>query len=72
VKRSWTFTATGAVLGALGGWLYWSNIGCSSGGCMITSHPLNSALYGAVVGGLLGSFAHDLFNQLSTKNQQNN
>lgn len=43
----------GAVLGAIGGILYWHFVGCSSGSCAITSKPLNSALYGAVIGGLL-------------------
>ncbi len=43
----------GAVLGAIGGLLYWQLIGCSSGSCAITSKPLNSTLYGAVMGGLL-------------------
>lgn len=43
----------GAVLGAIAGYLYWQQIGCSSGTCMITSKPLNSILYGALMGALL-------------------
>ncbi len=43
----------GAVLGALGGYLYWYFIGCSSGTCAITSSPLNSTLYGIVLGALV-------------------
>ena len=43
----------GAVLGAIGGYLYWKFVGCSSGSCAITSKPVNSALYGAVMGALL-------------------
>ena len=43
----------GAVVGAVAGYLYWQQIGCSSGTCAITSKPLNSTLYGAVMGGLL-------------------
>lgn len=44
-------------MGAIGGFAYYYFIGCSSGTCAITSKPLNSALYGALVGGLLaGSF----------------
>lgn len=43
----------GAVLGAIGGYLYWNYVGCSSGTCMITSKPVNSTLYGALMGGLL-------------------
>jgi hypothetical protein len=44
---------TGALLGAIGGCLYWKFVGCSSGTCMITSKPVNSTLYGAVMGALL-------------------
>lgn len=47
--------AAGIVAGAIGGYLYWKFIGCSSGTCAITSKPLNSTLYGAVMGGLLFS-----------------
>lgn len=43
----------GVVLGAIGGYLYYHYIGCASGTCAITSKPLNSTAYGAVMGGLL-------------------
>lgn len=47
----------GVVLGAIAGYLYYHFIGCAQGTCMITSKPVNSTLYGAVMGGLLvGSF----------------
>lgn len=45
----------GVVIGALGGYLYWLYIGCSSGSCPITSSPLLSSMWGAVMGGLLFS-----------------
>jgi H+/Cl- antiporter ClcA len=45
----------GVVIGALGGFLYWLYIGCSSGSCPITSSPFLSSLWGAVMGGLLFS-----------------
>jgi len=41
------------ILGALGGYLYYHFIGCMSGTCAITSKPLNSTLYGALMGCLL-------------------
>ncbi|MFA6152292.1 MAG: DUF6132 family protein [Chitinophagaceae bacterium] len=44
---------TGAALGSIFGFLYYYYIGCKTGACMITSKPLNSTLYGAVLGGLL-------------------
>lgn len=46
-------TIIGVGLGAISGFLYWKFIGCASGTCAITSKPLNSTLYGALMGGLL-------------------
>jgi phage shock protein E len=43
----------GVAVGAVGGYLYYYFIGCNSGTCAITSKPLNSTLYGALMGGLL-------------------
>lgn len=46
-------TIIGVFIGAIAGYFYWKFVGCSSGSCAITSKPLNSTLYGAVMGGLL-------------------
>jgi len=43
----------GVLAGAISGYLYYHFIGCNSGTCAITSRPLNSTLYGAIMGGLL-------------------
>ncbi len=43
----------GAVLGALAGFIYWWQVGCASGTCAITSRPVNSSVYGAVMGALI-------------------
>ena len=45
----------GIVFGMLAGFLYWNYVGCVSGTCAITSNPVNSTFYGALIGGLLGS-----------------
>jgi hypothetical protein len=37
------------LIGALGGFLYYTFIGCNQG-CAITGNPLSSTIYGAVVG----------------------
>jgi hypothetical protein len=50
--KKYNFLLLGAVFGALSGYLYWSYFGCTSG-CAITSSPLNSSLYGAVMGGFI-------------------
>jgi phage shock protein E len=46
-------TIIGLLLGALAGYLYYTFVGCSAGTCSITSKPINSTLYGAMMGGLL-------------------
>jgi hypothetical protein len=52
--------AAGIVLGAIGGWMYWYFVGCASGTCRITSRPVNSTLYGALMGFLVfGLFQSD-------------
>jgi hypothetical protein len=43
----------GITLGAAAGFLYWKFVGCSNGTCMITSKPINSTLYGALMGFLV-------------------
>jgi hypothetical protein len=52
LKNNWLSLA-GAFLGAAGGYLYWLKIGCTSGSCPITSSPVMTAIWGAVMGGLL-------------------
>jgi hypothetical protein len=37
----------------MAGFLYWKFVGCSNGTCMITSKPINSSLYGALMGFLV-------------------
>ena len=64
----------GAFFGAIAGFLYWKFVGCSSGTCAITSKPLNSTIYGAVMGSLLfGFFQPDKSKQVYSKkkNKQN-
>lgn len=53
IKYKWAIV--GVVVGAIGGFLYWNFVGCDSGSCAITSKPLNSSAYGALMGGLLFS-----------------
>jgi uncharacterized membrane protein YdjX (TVP38/TMEM64 family) len=48
-------TAIGVCIGALAGYAYYYYVGCASGSCSITSSPVNSTLYGSLMGGLLFS-----------------
>ena len=41
------------VLGAAGGFLYYSFIGCATGTCAITSNPWSSTVVGAIIGLML-------------------
>ena len=52
-KKAIIITGIGVVVGAITGYLYYFYLGCSSGSCAITSKPLNSTLYGALMGGLI-------------------
>jgi hypothetical protein len=53
--RKWMLPALGIAIGGALGWVYWYWVGCDSGTCAITSRPLNSSLYGAVMGVLFFS-----------------
>lgn len=71
MERTWLITALGVLLGAVAGWFYWSQWGCT-GGCSITGSPLNSSLYGGFMGGLLlNSFKKETKTEV-TNNDQNN
>jgi hypothetical protein len=48
-----TIWGLGIVIGATAGYLYWYYVGCASGSCAITSSPVNSSLYGGLMGALL-------------------
>ena len=52
-KKAILITGIGIVVGAISGYLYYFYVGCASGTCAITSKPLNSTLYGALIGGLV-------------------
>ena len=52
MKKNWFYIA-GAIIGGVGGYLFWRFVGCSSGTCPITSSPVMSTIWGALMGGLL-------------------
>ncbi len=62
----------GAVVGAVAGYIYWQQVGCSSGTCTITSKPINSTLYGALMGALLfGMFKKENRKEIIKKGENN-
>ena len=58
--KKYLIPSLGVLFGAIAGFLYWKLVGCSTGTCPITSKPLNSTLYGGVMGYLLVSIVVDL------------
>lgn len=58
-------TIIGIIAGAAGGYLYYHYVGCASGTCAITSKPVNSTLYGALMGALL----FNIFQKEKTKTE---
>ncbi len=54
----------GIMLGAIAGFLYWQQVGCISGTCAITSRPINSTVYGAII----GFFVFGLFKKENSNN----
>ncbi len=43
--------SVGVALGAVAGFAYYTFVGCSTGACPITSDPMISTTWGAVIGG---------------------
>jgi H+/Cl- antiporter ClcA len=58
--RKHVIIVIGTIAGALGGFLYWKFIGCQSGTCPIKSVWYLSALWGLVMGYLVGSIIEEL------------
>ena len=50
--QKYMLTIIGILMGAIAGFAYYYFVGCASGTCSITSSPINSTLYGALLGGL--------------------
>ncbi|OFY85827.1 MAG: hypothetical protein A3F72_12600 [Bacteroidetes bacterium RIFCSPLOWO2_12_FULL_35_15] len=68
VKRNkYLLIASGVVLGAISGFLYWNYYGCTNG-CPIKSIWWRMTLWGAVMGGLIMSMVSDyLFKKAKEK-----
>lgn len=58
----------GGIIGAVAGYIYWKEIGCSTGTCPITSKPLNSVVYFGVLGYFVSGTIKD-FKAQRTKNK---
>lgn len=61
-------TLIGIFIGLISGYLYYYYVGCASGTCAITSKPLNSSLYGAMMGGLFFNLFEPQINKQNNAN----
>lgn len=59
------FKIAGLLVGGILGFAYYYFIGCNTGTCAITSKPLNSTVYGMVMGYLMFS----VFENSKSKNE---
>jgi len=58
----------GGIIGGIAGYLYYKEIGCSTGTCPITSKPFNSVVYFGVLGYFVTGTIKD-FKVQRTKNK---
>lgn len=67
MSRKYVLMITGLTLGAGAGFAYWYYVGCLSGTCAITSSPVNSSIYG----GVLGVMITNLFQKETSSSKPN-
>lgn len=65
--QKYKLSLLGLLVGGVLGYAYYYFIGCASGSCAITSKPVNSTLYGMVMGYL----ALSVFENSNPKKQEN-
>jgi len=58
------------IVGAIGGFLYWRFVGCTSGTCAIKSVWYWTTLWGAAVGYLTGDFIFDVWEKRKIKRKE--
>ena len=56
----------GMLIGVIGGYIYYIEVGCKSGSCPITSNPWMTMLWGLLMGYLVG----DMFNKEAKKEKE--
>jgi hypothetical protein len=54
-RKAMIIALIGVAAGAAVGFLYYKLVGCRSGACLLTSSPVRSVLYWALIGGLAAS-----------------
>lgn len=67
-RKTW-FKLIFAIVGAIGGFLYWKLIGCTSGTCPIQSVWYFSTLWGLAMGYLIGDLTGGLIGRRAAENE---
>lgn len=65
--QKYKLSLLGLLLGGIFGYAYYHFIGCHTGSCAITSKPLNSTLYGM----MMGYLALSVFENSNPKKKEN-
>lgn len=65
-KKISALSIIGLVIGAIGGYIYYSEVGCVSGSCAIASNPYMSIAWG----GAFGYLTLDMFNGKKKKKSE--
>jgi hypothetical protein len=52
ILKNWIWYVPGTIIGGIAGFFYWKFFGCN-GSCMITSNPVRTVIYFAVMGALI-------------------
>lgn len=58
------------IAGAIGGFLYWRFVGCTSGTCAIKSVWYWTTLWGAAMGYLVGDFINDIIQKRKKEGEE--
>ncbi len=61
--KKWVLRVIFLSIGAIGGFLYWYFVGCTSGSCPIQSVWYYTVLWGAALGYLVGDLVLDFINR---------
>jgi len=69
-SKSFRYKLVFAVVGAIGGFLYWKFVGCNSGTCPIKSVWYFSTLWGMAMGYLFGDLSASFILKRGTENDK--
>lgn len=53
----------GGIFGAIGGYIYWANVGCETGTCRLKSSPVATILFGTIIGLLLSDWTRSFISR---------